>query len=253
MTTNGTMLPIATWQVASMRITAFPGDVVPTDRLSWWDDIVGFPPESVVSRPKVGQHKAEGEFEGRRLGLQIQPGRIEWSVNPLAKAAEEDVLLGPFPDVLASLSKVVGSWLPAAPVLTRLAFGTVLVQPVESVRAGYVLIKTYLPSVVIDPDGSSDLFYQINRPRVSIGPIMGLRMNRLSKWSVQVAQLVTVTLGPDGVTATRALNQEAGCRLELDINTAPDPPSALATKDLGAILNELTDLGREIAQKGDIP
>lgn len=254
MTTNGTMPPVAVWQVASMRITVFPREVVPTERLSWWDDVVGFPPETVVTRPKTGQYQALGEFEGRRLTLQIQPGLIDWSVSPLVKAAEEDpdILVGPFPDVLASLAKVAAPWLPSAPALTRFAFGAILVQPVENVRGGYVLIQRYLPSVVVDPDGSSDLFYQINRRRTSTSQIEGLRINRLSKWSVQVAQRVTVTLGTDGVAA-RTLGQEVGCRLELDINTAQDSASALPAERLVALLQELTDLATEIAQKGDIP
>jgi hypothetical protein len=255
MTTNGTMPPIAAWQVASMRISAFPSEVVPTERLSWWDDIVGFPPETVVSRPKAGQYQAQGEFEGRRLALQIQPGRIEWSVSPLVKASEEDsdILVGPFPDVLASLLKVVANWLPSAPALTRVAFGAILVQPVESVGSGYALLQRYLrPAVVVDPTGSSDLFYQINRPRTSTSGIEGLRINRLSKWSVQVAQRITVTLGADGVAA-RNLGQDIGCRLELDVNTGQDFASKLPAERLGALLQELPDLGSEIAQKGDIP
>jgi hypothetical protein len=254
-TTNGTMPPIAAWQVASMRVTAFPSEVVPTERLSsWWDDIVGVSPETVVSRPKVGQYQAQGEFEGRRLALQIQPGRIEWSVSPLVKVAEEDpdILVGPFPDVLASLSKVTVHWIPSAPALTRFAFGVTLVQPVESVRSGYVLIQRYLPKVVVDPDGSSDLFYQINRQRTSTSQIEGLRINRLSKWSVQIARRVTMTLGGDAV-ATRTLGEEVGCRLELDINTGQDFASALPAERLGALLQELSDLGSEIAQRGDIP
>lgn len=252
MTTNGSTPPIDAWQVASMRVTAFPSEVLPLERLSWWDDVVGFPPETVVSRPKTGQYQAYGEFEGRRLVLQIQPGRIEWSVNPVVKAPEEDSdLLGPFPEVLTSLSKVAAPWLPQAPAMTRFAFGVVLVQPVDNARAGYVLIKKYLPGVVIDPEGSSDFFYQINRPRRSTTRIDGLRINRLTKWSVQLAQRVVMTLGADGV-ATRIMGEEAACRLELDINTAPGFDRVLPAEHLGALFQELIDLGREIAQKGDV-
>ncbi len=253
MTTNGSTPPIDAWQVESMRVTAFPGDVVAADRLSWWDDVVGFPPEAVVSRPKAAQYQAHGDFEGRRIALQIQPGRIEWSATPVIKAEDElsnVPTLGPFPDVIASLLKVVVPWLPMSPVLKRLAFGAVLLQPVENGLAGYVLIQKYLQTMRPDLDGASEFFYQINRPRPSATQIRGLRINRLMRWSVQVAQRMTLTLGAGGPEA-RTLGEEAACRLEFDINTTPDF-GVLPADHLGAVLQEMTELGREIAQKGDV-
>jgi hypothetical protein len=243
--------PWEAWRVESLRVTTFPSEVVSTDQLNWWDNFVGLPPETVVSRPKTGQYQAHGDFEGRRLVLQVQPGRIEWNMSPILKADEETVpYLGPLPEVLASFLKVVTAWLPHAPALSRLGFGGVVVQPVADVRSGYLLLQQYLPALPMDPDGSSDLFYQINRPRPS-GQVANLRMNRLSRWSVQVAQQVTLTLGSTDVV-TRAFNLQASCRLELDINTAPDFGILPATA-LGNLLLETIDLGREIASDGDIP
>jgi len=252
MTTNGSTPPFDAWQVESMRVTAFPAEVVPLVRLSWWDDVVGSPPEIVISRPKTGQYQAQGDFEGRRLALQIQPGRIEWRTTPVPKAAEDDILLlGPLPEVLISLSKVVAAWLPQAPALVRLTFGVVVVQPVENVRTGYALLQKYLPCVRLDLDAAvSDFLFQINRPRPSTTHV-GFRMNRLTKWSVQIAQRVIVTLETGGI-ATRTLGEQTACRLELDINTAPDIETPLPAEQLGALLRELSDLGREIAQRGDV-
>jgi hypothetical protein len=62
---------------------------------------------------------------------------------------------------------------------------------------------------------------------------------------------MTMTLGPEG-GATRAIGQDAACRLELDINTAADFTGVLPAPRLEVLLHELTDLGREIAQRGDI-
>ncbi len=254
MTTNGSTPPIEAWQVESMRVTAFLGDVVSIERLSWWDDFVGFPPETVVSRPKSGQYQAHGDFEGRRLMLQIQPGRIDWSLSAVIKTTEEEFnlpLLGPFTEVLTSFSRVVAPWLVKAPALARLAFGATLMQPVENVRAGYVLLQKYLPRLPIDPEGSSDFFYQINRPRPAATSIEGLRINRLTKWSTQVAQRMTIVVGSGGVE-TRTLGQEAACRLELDVNTAPDFGRALPAEHLELLLNEMINLGCEIAERGDV-
>jgi len=78
-----------------------------------------------------------------------------------------------------------------------------------------------------------------------------MRMNRLSKWSVQVAQRVTVTVDQGGI-AGQAFGEEVACRLELDINTSPDFSEVLPRQQLGPLLHELTELGREVAQKGDV-
>jgi hypothetical protein len=253
MTTNGTTPPIDAWQVESMRVTVFPSNVVPIEQ-SWWDQIVGVPAETVTSRAKAGQYQAEGDFEARRLTLQIQPGRIDWSVTPIINAGEEFTsvpVLGPFPDVITSLSKVVSPWLPLAPDVKRLAFGATLLQPVENVRSGYGLIQNYLQRFHPDLEGASDFLYQINRPRPSGTHLPGLSINRLMRWSVQVAKRVMLTLGGEGA-ATRTLGDEAACRLELDINTAPDFPGLLPGYQLALLLQETTDLGREIAEKGDV-
>src|SRR5712691_4605478 len=226
MTTNGNTPPLDAWQVESVRVTAFPRDVLSVEQLSWWDDVVGYAPETVVSRPKTGQYQAHGDFEGRRLTLQVQPGRIEWSVSPITKAEDEESglpVIGPFPEVITSLSKVVVPWLPQAPALRRLAVGGILLQPVADTRAGYALVQKYLPRARFDLEGASDFFYQINRPRPSTTGIQGLRINRFMRWSVQVARRMTLTLGGGGAVA-RTLGEEAACRLELDINTAPDFP-----------------------------
>jgi len=252
MTTNGRTPPIEAWQVESARVTALPSEVVSIDQLTWWNDVVQVPPEAVVSRPKIGQYQAHGDFEGRRLALQVQPGRIDWSLSAVAKTSEEEfslALLGPLPEVVSSLLKVVIPWLPKAPALARFAFGATLLQPVEKVRDGYVRLQGYLPRVPIDPDKSSDFLYQINKPQPSAAGIEGLRMNRLMKWSVQVAQRMTVVVGPAGVE-TRTMGEEAACRLELDINTAPGFAHPLPAEHLEAFLKEMIGLGFDIAKDG---
>jgi hypothetical protein len=48
-------------------------------------------------------------------------------------------------------------------------------------------------------------------------------------------------------------HKDFACRLELDINTVPDFQGELPRESFGQLLGELTELGQEIAQKGDIP
>jgi hypothetical protein len=249
--------PVDSWHVGSTRVTAFTAEPTRAEGLSWWIDLVGYPPETVASRPRAGLHQEEGEFEGRRLSLQVQPERIDWNLAPVVKITEEEPaslpLAGPFPEVLGSLLKIATRWLPVAPPITRLAFGAVLAQPVEDRRTGYVQIAKYLHSLTLDPDGSSDFLYQINRPRPSKVGVEGLRVNRLSKWSVLLFQRFSVTLGKTAITTVGLASGDSACRLEVDINTAPEFEGVLPVDRLSAILQELVDLGREIAEKGDIP
>jgi len=130
-------------------------------------------------------------------------------------------------------------WLAGCPPLQRLAFGAVLTRPVDDLLTGYRQISDYLPFVQLDPESSSDFSYQINRPRNST-VISGLRINRFSRWSV--ARVFASTF-----------DTQIGCRVELDINTAQEFQGELPQEKLPVIIQELVDLGKEIAENGDIP
>jgi len=137
------------------------------------------------------------------------------------------------------------------PILTRLAFGAILMFPVDSREAGYSQLQPYLPAVELDPIHSSDFQYRINRPRVSTLGIAELGINRLSTWSVMYVQSATLHLGSDGASQ-RVGERRFACRLELDINTAPDPEITLDPSVLPKVYRELVTSGDEIVQMGDI-
>lgn len=132
-----TVSPLNLWQVENLRLTAFLPVESNAEPSKWWMDLIGYPPESVLSRPKAGRHQEVGPFEGRKLLLQVQPERVDWLFVPAVEASEEaeDALetkpsAGPFPDALDSFMKVAMAWLKVSPEVTRLAFGAVLFQPV---------------------------------------------------------------------------------------------------------------------------
>jgi hypothetical protein len=245
------------WQTESLRLTGFSPPNTKFDPSAWWLNLVGSPPETETSRPKAGIHKQEGLFEGKLLTLQVQPNRIDWILSPIVKPSEEPMetlpTLGSFEDVAKPFIDLMVQWLDVSPPITRLAFGAVLVRLVPDRKAGYVEIAKYLPVVKVDADGSSDLFYQINRPRHSSSGISGLRINRLTKWSVLLFQRFGVNLGKAEIQTVGYESQESACRVEMDINTSPDFSGELPREKLPTLLKELTDLGRELAIKGDVP
>jgi hypothetical protein len=236
------------WQAESLRLTAFPTPGYPTTPRSWWIDILGEPPEKKSERPKEGVLTEEGPFEGGRLLLGIAPFRIDW----IFTASDPTQTIGPFSQALDAFLLPTRKWLQQAPSLLRMAFGPVFVNPVNSREEGYRRISQVLPAIAIDPEGSSDFLYQINRRRTST-VLPDLRINRVSKWSVRalaLSQLRLSQLGqPLSLTSDPVLFR---CRLELDVNTPQENENPLPKDKLGEVYQELVDLALEIAEKGDI-
>ena len=131
-------------------------------------------------------------------------------------------------------------------------FRCYFLQPVKDLHTGYIEISKYLPDVKFISEGSSDFLFQISRPRVSISGIKGLRINRLTKWSVASINALQFSLSSPPLKYREGLKSFA-CRLELDINTAQDFKGELNREQLPQIFKELVEIGKEISIKGDIP
>jgi hypothetical protein len=249
--------PLTAWQVQVLRLTAFPSPSARVVEPTWWTDLVGEPPETRISRPRIGGHQEEGPFRGGRLLLTVQPNRIDWrftAVDEEEREVETIPIIGSLPESVGIFLPLMRRWFELETCLPaqRLAFGAILLQPVEDRSAGYRQISLYLPCVELDPEGSSDFSYQINRPRDSGSGITDLRINRLSKWSVAARARAQLSIGSAAVRYSRS-QEDFSCRLELDINTAADFQEELTCEQLPQVFEELVDLGQEIAREGDIP
>lgn len=248
-------LSLEAWQAEILRLTAFPSPAAQLGEPTWWKDLVGEPPETKISQPRTGGQQEEGPFEGRKLVLRVEPIRIDWLFTPIDDRAQEFESIpttGSFPESLQIFLQLMLRWfeLATCPPVQRLAFGATVLLPVENQQIGYRQISAYLP-FQLDPEGSSDFSYQINRPRDSTSGISGLRINRLSKWSLVRVTMGALALGPAfvGYSARRIHHV---CRLELDINTVPDFQGELSREQLPQIFQELVNLGQEIVREGDI-
>jgi hypothetical protein len=245
-------IDLSAWQVESFRVTCFPSSTTKFSAENWWQDTIGEQPENTTVRVRDGFRQDDGHFNGRKVVLGVQPIRIDWLMVP--NEEEGQVTIGSFEDSLASFLEMMARWFKISPALRRLALGTILALPVESRQTGYELLGNYLPNVKLDPIGTSDFLYQINRPRNSQVQISELQINRLTKWSVLQRGLVGFELSPNAPVATLVPSSETfACRLELDINTSADYKNDLPSDKLTAVFNELVDLTKEIALKGDIP
>ena len=207
--------PLEIWQVETLRTTGFPSPAAPVVASTWWKDLIGEEPETRVLQPRRGDHREEGVLDNGKLVLVVQPARVDWLFT-VADAHQIEgrslPAISSLPQALATFHQLMLRWfaLETCPSLIRLAFGAVLFQPVDDRQTGYRRLAVYLPSVTLDPEGASDFLYQINRPRAS-SEITGLRINRLSKWSVALHGLAAFSFEPATVTLSPPL---AACRLE---------------------------------------
>lgn len=250
--------PSLDWQVQSARLTTFFVGGETPDPAEFWSSVVGNDPIEEHKRSDIGQFQQVGTIGEWGLQLLAQPGRLDWSIalqSPVEGASDViSVLLGgPFDSALSAIRQISTKWLEICPATNRIAFGTILIRPVEDRRSGYTGLSDYLHSVKIDKDNSIDLNYQINRPRDS-KTLHDLKMNRLNKWSVVRAGIlrVSVTGGRTNLSQSDLHDERHGMRLELDISTSEERREELPKSKLVAISNELIGEGLEIAQKGDI-
>jgi hypothetical protein len=248
--------PADAWEVENLRATAFSHGASRSAVGDQWKALVGAEPATVTSAPREGTHQAEGPFGKGRLYMGEAPERSD-----LVYAAPPDVnpdsggflVLGRLPAVVAEFLPIAMTWLGApGPAMDRLAFGVVLKLPAANRHDAYRSLSKYLPAVQVDPEGSSDILYRINRWRTSKAA-SGLNINRLSTWTVIAVTHLRFT--PDGRALITAPLDTQGhaVRVELDMNTALGSDAKLLGRHSAAVLEEEVQLASEIARKGDVP
>ena len=237
------------WQVENLRITAFPENNASVSVSALWKQYIGKKPDE--TRTQRGQLDARGiEYKNGRIFLIEQPGRIEWRY--LTKPDDDSLefpIIGSLErelNVIADLSK---EWLNSSDMfrLNRLAFGAVLLNPVESLHSGYENLREFLP--FLNLDNLSDFNYQVNRRRDS-KIVEGLPINRLTRWNVFDLRQLVLTHARQ--TLVNIADLDFASRLELDINTSSERINSLPSEKLASLFDELVKMGLELSKKGDI-
>ena len=248
---------MATWKVQNLRVTGFVPTIEPVRVDEVWSELVGAPAERVDQRPKEGVAAAMGPFEGATLTLSAAPQRLDllWVVDE--SAAIERASIGDYGVIETPFIALAKKWLSRSKApLNRVAWGGVMDLPAQSKQEGYKTLNGFLPDVKLDPVGSADFLYRINRPRPS-KVLKGLRINRLSTWALVATRTVNLQVAaavqPAGARTTAVLGPESNaCRLQFDVNTDPTREEPFAQDVLPELLDELAGLAAEIADKGDI-
>lgn len=249
--------PLSDWRAEQFRLTVFPMPGATARASEWWEAVMASPPDETTSNPKKGTTKVVGILEPGQLVLQLQPARIDWlfvlgdldSTVPL----QEPPNLGPVTEAVRTFSDVAERWLGRndTPEIARIAFGAILYREEPDRRSAYVRLPDYVP-VRVDPD-SSDFLFQINLPIDSRAGVDGIRINRLSKWSVASYNIVTLRVAGHGVIPEGIPQPLYALRLELDINTMPEFQGPIPGGQLIAVYRELVELGLGITATGLVP
>lgn len=242
------------WNVEALRFTGFPVPSVNILQTTWWHDLIGQPPESELLQAKAGIKRVEGVIDIGKLILELTSQRIDWVLtgDDQNSSLPTQNTFGEFDSALTGFSDLLNKWLQrsSVPNFHRIAMGGVFTFPVPDRAEGYRQMSRFLPDVKIDPEGSTDLLYQINRPRPSKAGIPDLNINRLTQWSVAPSFLIPIT---PGIIKLEHKRQDFVCRLEFDINTTTDYAGELNGEQVRAIYPELFELAIEISQQGDRP
>src|SRR5437667_8331987 len=124
----------------------------------------------------------------------------------------------------------------------RLAVGEQMLLPVASPVKAYRALGKFLPSVKIDPEGSSDFFYRINRPRTVDLNGRPMIINRLSQWA---SLRLNLSIMAAEVSMTAILGYTD--RLITDVNsTAEDDLSPLNVDQKNKVIDNLFAFSEEL-------
>ena len=247
---------LADWQAEHLRFSAFMADAMDPAKTRLWESLVGRPPEELRNRPQQQLITEEGPFLDGWLRVQASNNRVDWTLSPaLGNPPPELPVVGPYDVLEQRFRELMRRWLADCQPVNRLAYGGVLLLSVGTLPDAYRRLDGLLPAVKIDPENTSDFMYRINRRRVSRGPIEGLKINCLSMWSaVQIIETL-VELSADAQQTPKVAQRPGSrciCRLEIDINTAPEFNRVFEKNAVPGIFEELFDIGNEIATEGDV-
>ena len=240
------------WQFSQIRFTAFSADPK-TDLEGTFEAFFGFAPESRSTQKAQFLTEVSARRDNVVYRVLAAGPKIDITVD--AAAAEAGVAppalpMLPLPQETRETFVVSSSnILERLREVRRLAVGEHRLLPVNSRVEAYKRMATFLPGVSLDPEGSTDFFYQINRPRKYRVGNQDVKINRLSHW-LGIVLSVTVTAGNISQTTPVAdaisLTTDVNSAVEIDVST-------FNTGEHRHLVETLFAFSSEIAEKGDIP
>ena len=222
------------WQVEMLYIEAYSDEIANVSASEIWAAQLDFEPDEAHQFKRERMEAQEGDHKNGRIILIKRRDHVEWRY----QASQDDEsagipMIGKLQDELAVIVKLGKSWLssPGMFEVNSLAFGAMLLNPVDNLESGFDALKEFLP--ILNVEGMSEFSYRVNRPRIS-QVVDNLLVNRETWWT------------------TVSSNHEFAARLRFEIRTEANRAEALSPGSIVGLLDEMVTWGLELSSKGDI-
>jgi hypothetical protein len=237
------------WLVQSLRLTLFTSGLWSGNE-TIWHDLTAREPEIDENRVRESVRRQIGREGDGQLETLVTPVRTDIVMSPPVQDALQSNF-GQAEEKLPDFVSLVSSWLSRTAEtgkVNRVAFGAVLLLPVDNREAGYRELDRLLTSVTVDPINTKELLYRINRPKIYQGKI---ELNRLTTWtSVDLRKFYLATSLERPSTP---ISGEAFVRLEVDHSTPVERIEPLPSGEIVPMFNALVEMAVENAARGEQP
>ncbi len=238
------------WGVAGIRLSVFSA-VGTADAEAIFKEFFGMDPDSATTQKSAFLTELAATHEGVVYQVSVAGPKIDikasapldaTSAKPLPILEKGENVRALFrrksPDLLARVSNV-----------QRLAVGEHFLIPASSRVAAYKILASFLPSINVDAEKSSDFFYRINRPReIEIGA-KKILVNRLSQWGCLVFNVIVTSAE---VSKTANIGETVSLLTDVNSEQSVDIGTVLDTQQQSDLVTILFALSREISEKGDV-
>lgn len=221
---------IDAWRVEALRFTFFFNEPQSGRGGDWWKLLTGTEPESVISKPQVGEHVEAGAYLDGQLELKVAFNRIDWVLSyPFASMPDSAPGIN-LEYVAGKLAPDIRRWVESiASPITRIALGVIALLPVKTVPDGNSMLSSYFPFFKFDPDSATDVFLQINHPQKT-DLLDGQDFNFVTRTGVVTGQFMQLGLGGFPQMTTNIL-----FRNEFDLSTQPDRLEQLPVQSIDSL------------------
>ena len=223
---------------------------------SWFESVAGQEPAEERKVRARGLHRSEGTFLQGQLVLESFPDKFQFLYRASQDDAQKTPYLGSAPDAWRAFQEQLLPFFRSkvCPPVHRVGFGSACIIEVSDRREGYICLQRFLPAVTVDADGSEDIIYRINRPRVSATSGEALKINRVCTWMVPTRTTLLVPASPGPQQGTLLTDSATTClSVELDINSDQNRTSPIAPARVVQVLQESVQMAGDILQRGDVP
>lgn len=240
------------WKALNGRITLFPtaASSPSPSALELYRRVWGSDPDSFQKQPNALLPTiAQGSRNGITTSCFSHPTRIDFNLLPVSAPSEMAdmslVLIEDTNQLHADLMRIIGILAEGivSNSVSRVALGVqfITVKP-NLVEANRTLTKVMPDQYRIKLTDEEDFIFQINRPRMS-SKVGTVRMNFLTKWSMERLQILTMAIPASGIATSKEssftpanVREFLAASVSFDNNNAPT--SALTSSQQSSLLLE---------------